>query len=358
MTTNNKKDLTAEAVLNKNIYFGYTDNEMEFLAGSPIADKGIAAWVYWTSELYSFGRLYRDWAFYPKWLPLFIYSDHGVTNDSGFSPHELTNNSNVHFTFNVERSTNSANSIKKEVKCVPHPWVTYRRKNNITQNINAIGTLIFFSHSTSGTDFMGHDTDEYFDELKRLPDKYQPIVLCMHMHDICKGYHKNLHKHGIPIVTAGNTSSIYFVDRFYNMVRQFKYACSNSVGSQLYYCIEMGIPYFLIGSMPKAINYSSNKVIGVDPEPFQKEVLNIEKNIFYARCDDVSLQQKIYVEWMLGLNSGVSPLEASWILWREFFRNWPRWYLIFQPIVVWLIRKLGLEERARKYRDRLKENKK
>jgi hypothetical protein len=357
MNNNNLIELN----LKKNIYDGYTDNELELLADSKEVNKGIASWVYWTSELYSFGRLFREWAYYPKLLPLFVYSDHGVHKKSTFDSHEINNNANYHFTFNEERVLKNATYKKKRVICVPHPWIIYRRRNNINQLKEAKGTLVFFSHSNDGVEFVGHDTGSYFEELKMLPKQYQPIVVCMHMHDVRKGYHKDIRKHKIPIVTAGNTSSIKFVDEFYNIIKNFKYATSNTPGTQMYYCTEMGIPYFLMGKVPKLINHSSSEsplgeFSAVDP--IHLELVEIEKHLFNNRVDSVSLHQKIYVEWILGLNSGVSPLEASWILWREFFRNWPRWYLIFQPIVVWLIRKLGLEERARKYRDRLKENKK
>ena len=138
MNANNDKVLSVEAVLNKCIYKGYSDSELELLATPSDVDTGIAPWAYWTSELYSFGRLYREWAFYPRLLPLFIYSDHGVHKVPGLAPHELTNKANIHFAFNEERALTNSTSTKKKVICVTHPWVTYRRRNNINHIVRII----------------------------------------------------------------------------------------------------------------------------------------------------------------------------------------------------------------------------
>jgi len=350
----NCKSFSGGVDKNNSVYNGCSDCDLEFLTGSSGVDNGTAPWVYWTSELYSFGRLYREWAYYPDFLPLFIYSDHGVHKVPGFMPHELNNGAKVHFTFNEKRVLKNSNTLDKKVILVPHPWVTYRRRKNISQTKDAKGTLVFFSHSCEGVELSGHDSDEYFKILKQLPNKYKPLVLCMHIHDIKKRYHKKLRKHGIPIITAGNTSSIQFVDCFYNMVKEFKYATSNVGGSQLYYCVEMGVPYFLLGNKIKAENYSHPELPLGDItllDPMQAELVGIERELFRQQNDSVNLKQSAFVGDMLGLNSDLTRLEASWILWCEFFRNWMRWQIMLRPTVVWILRKIGLLKLIKKYRN-------
>ena len=259
MIENNDSSSTANKIQDKSIYNGYTDSELELLTDPVELNSGKTAWAHWTSELYSFGRLYREWAFFPKRLPLFIYSDHGVHKISAFDQHEVDNDAYYHFTFNKERAIKNATLKNKKVICVPHPWISYRRRNTINKLEDAKGTLVFFSHSNDGLEFEGHDSDDYFEELMSLPVKYHPIVICMHMHDVRKGYYKKLRKYKIPIVTAGNTSSVNFVDEFYSILKKFKYATSNSPGTQMYYCTEMGIPYFLMGKTPKLVSNLSSK---------------------------------------------------------------------------------------------------
>jgi hypothetical protein len=316
------------------VFDGYSDSELESLVETSPFNKGLSPWAYWTSELYSFGRLYREWGYFPRLLPLYVYSDHGIHRIAQLDAHEVNNDAKVHFTFNPKRFVGTSGKTKKEIICVPHPWVTYRRRKNIVPSKDAKGTLVFFSHSNEGVTIIGHDTDEYFEKLRNLPDKYHPIVLCMHMHDVQKGHHKGIRKHNFPIVTAGNTSSVKFVDNFYSIVRNFKYTSGSSSGSQLCYCVEMGIPYFFLGDIPLVRNdscpensFEIQKMSGV-----QREIFEIERNLFSQPVDQVSLQQKIFIEWMLGLTSNVTRIEASLILWREFFRNWSKWHLSFKLV--------------------------
>ena len=91
------KNLSIKSIHTNVIHSGYTDSELESLTNPQEVNTGKAPWVYWTSELYSFGRLYREWAYYPKRLPLFIYSDHGVHKQSAFYPHEENNNAICNF---------------------------------------------------------------------------------------------------------------------------------------------------------------------------------------------------------------------------------------------------------------------
>ena len=348
---NNGEGLETSSDQSSQLYNGYTDSELESLAEPAEIEMGIAPWIYWSSEHHSFGRLYRQWGFYPRLFPLFFYSDHGIHRVLEFTPHEISNDAAVHFVFNMERATRNSDFPNKKVICVPHPWISYRRKNNIRQSESAKGTLVFFSHATEGVEFHGRDSDEYFETLKSLPEKYHPLVICMHMHDIKNGHHKKLRKHGLPIVTAGNTSSIGFVDRYYNLIRNFKYACSNETGSQLYYCVEMGIPYFFIGDRIYGVNRSHPDLpLGlVNSDLTEKEFREVENNLFGASVDVVNLQQKVFVEWALGLNSSVTRLQASWIMWQELFRNWKRWSTMFRPTVAWILRKIGLMKTMKRF---------
>jgi len=347
--------ISKDAILSKSVYDGYSDCELELLCDSSGINTGNAPWAYWTSEIYSFGRLYREWALYPKFLPLYIYSDHGVHKPSGFTSHEVENDAKVHFVFNQKRVEENAGNLDKNVLCVPHPWVTYRKKNNIAQLLNATGTLVYFSHSCEGMELSGHDGDEYFDMLDALPDKFKPLVICMHMHDIKKGYHSRLRRRGIPIVTAGNTSDVRFVDSFYGIARQFKYATSNVGGSQLYYCVEMGIPYFLLGGKIKFENLFNPSLPLGDAsivDAGQMELVQIESQLFRRQVDIVTPDQLSFVARMLGMSSGITRFQVWKRLWYEFFRNFNKWHIMFRPTAVWFVRKIGLLNLLKRYRNR------
>jgi hypothetical protein len=153
-----------------------------------------------------------------------------------------------------------AKSVKIDVLRVPHPWTLYRRKNNIIPKPDATGTMVFISHTLPSTSRHHFDFDKYVETLISLPSEFQPISLCLQMHDIKKGLHLDLEKYGLPIFSAGNSSSSLFVDRFYDLVGRHKFCTSNVIGSQLFYSEELGVPYFLLGAETVSLEEDGRQV--------------------------------------------------------------------------------------------------
>ena len=255
-------DLLWPAGLHGKLKTGFSDQELEALCDwglrghdATLPYRG-AQWLYWTAELYSFGRCYREWLGLPSWAPLPLYGDHGACTKGELASHELKAKPRMHLTWYKDRAEFNQGLSEKSVVRVPHPWVTYRRRHGITKAAQAKGTLIFYAHSNNGIEILDYDWDGYFKELQQLPDAFHPLVVCMHRHDVEKSYHLKIRRFGFPIVSAGESSSPYFVDRFYDLVSQFEYATSNSGGSELFYCEEMGVKYFLKGDEPVRTNLS------------------------------------------------------------------------------------------------------
>lgn len=324
---------------------GMSDDELEFACEPKSTDA--STWVHWTSEVYSFGKCLRYWTKYPSFLPLYVYSDHGAGLHSHLSPHEIENTARVYFTWRAIKEQRYKNLTGKKVLQITHPWISYRRMRGISRSKTPSGTLVFYTHSTNEVKWIGHDTEKYFEELRSLPDKFQPVVLCLHMHDINAGLHKSLRRHGFPIVTAGNALSINFVDHFYNIVKNYSFATSQIWGSNVAYCVELGIPYFFLGNRPELVNISDqNLPEGVAPQywdKFHEELGKKAEALFRMPIDSVSEEQRAFVESILGLNSRLTRWQVSWILWREFFRNWwPFTRKIYGELILGFLGKLGL----------------
>lgn len=322
---------------------GMTDAELVHACEDQFT--GVSAWAHWTSEVYSFGKCLRYWTKYPSIFPLFVYSDHGVGLETHLFPHDLENQAKVHFTWNSVKEQRYKGSADKKVIQIIHPWIAYRRSKGITRTTTPGGTLVFFSHGTTAVKWEGHDTEDYFEQLRKLPDKFQPVVLCLHMHDIKAGLHKELRCQGFPIVTAGNTLSIHFVDRFYDLVKDYAYATSQTWGSQVAYCVELGVPYFFLGERPELINIADkNLPTGVVPQywdSYHEEYVKKAEALFRLPVDSVTGEQREFIESLLGVDSRITRWQVSWILWREFFRNWRQWRAIFTPLLFRFLNKLG-----------------
>ncbi len=289
---------------------------------------GSAPWAYWTSEHYSFGKCLREYAGFPRWLPLFVYADHGVGLNSNLYPHELANTARVHLTTLRQKAERYASDTARRVVHIPHPWISYRRARQIERRKTRAGTLAFFTHHVPGLKWENHDTDRYFDLLRSLPSKYQPVVVCLHMHDINAGMHRDLRKQGFPLVTAGHTSSTGFVDRFYEIATAFSYATSQIWGSQTAYCVELGIPYFFLGDRPRLVNLDHKDwppgEVRLDDEVFKTLTARSEA-LFGEPVDAVTREQREFVDRALGLDADITPREVSRILRDELLHHWREW---------------------------------
>ena len=326
------------------------DTELEIACKGEIS--GSSNWYNWSSELYSFGKCFRHMARYPKFLPIFVTSDHGVGLGVNLFSNELNSKSKVHLTWNPVKESRYKNSSNPRVIRVPHPWIHYRRTFSRSRSLETKGTLVFFTHHVPGIIWEGHDTEEYFAQLRALPTKFQPVVLCLHMHDINAGHHKKLRQHGFPLVTVGNTSSTKFVDHFYDLIKDYAYACSPDWGSHAAYCVELGIPYFFLGNRPKLINMSHTDMQLGEVVPLDNSHVEIQaqaEKLFSLPVAEVTPEQCAFVESMLGLDSRITSGKLSRILWCEFFSHWLHWPGIVRFNLSALLHKMGCLELIKEF---------
>jgi hypothetical protein len=237
---------------------GFTDTQLENLCSLNRVIKSPI--LFWSTELYGFGKCYRNWLGISKFFPIPFYGDHGVDLTGILHPHEKYNKSKYHLTFSKARVENLNNYKFKKLLYIQNPWVTYRKEKSFQLKKIRQGTLIFFAHTNVGIDFENNNFDLYFNQLSILDKDFGPFVICLHKTDIQKGLHKNLRKFGYPIITAGDTLDPNFVDRFYEIIINFKQATSNKIGSYIFYCTEIGLPFFLYGDIPGLINKSDKNI--------------------------------------------------------------------------------------------------
>lgn len=302
-------------------YKGYDTAKLLKLCDERFAYKGIAKWINWTAEVYSFGKYIREQGFYPTWLPLHVYTDHGPGSYSSEVPkHEYEHDAYCNLYHSAAMADRYKNTISKLSCVMLSPFVWYRRKNNIEQSPNAIGTLAFPAHTTPDID-LGSDMEEYIAELKKLPEEFQPVCVCMHMHDIAKGQHEIFIKHGIPVYTAGCAFDYRFAERFYDIMKNFKYTTSSMLGSYTFYSVEMGIPFSVYSAKPILVN-NSDPNIEKGEYKFQED--ENYKNMcarFKGLNKEITQEQREFVEENLGIYTHVSRFEMAKILYMAYFKK-------------------------------------
>lgn len=220
---------------------GFSVELLEQLATVKEREPWSSPWLYAPTEIYSFGRCYREWTGWPRWLPIPVYGDHGVVFEPTLAPHEERNPARIHLTFSVHRAAANRDRVDRRVLLVQHPWITHRHARGIRPAEDRRGTLFFASHSVPGIGF--HElVPAALPEILDVADGAGPLVVMLHRHDIVRGLHRDLIAAGVPVVTAGNTTSPLFVDRFYAILTRFAAAMTDSAGSQVPLCEELGVP--------------------------------------------------------------------------------------------------------------------
>jgi len=199
------------------------------------------------------------------------------------------------------------------------PFVFYRRHYNIQPLPTAQGTIVFVNHATADIDDVS-DTQAYIDQLQDLPPKFQPISVCLHITDIKQGRHRIFMDNHIPVYTAGGNSE-HFAARFYNILRQFKYASSNLVNSSLFYAVEMGVPFFIYGNKPENINRGNqNLPLGRYDFYEGREYFQRLDRLFRNLDCEITAEKTGLIEQDLGIKEGLSRLKMATVLYSALLR--------------------------------------
>jgi hypothetical protein len=206
--------------------------------------QGFAPWVHWTSETYGFGKCIRSVYEYPYLLPLFIKSDHGVNLIPEFEPHEISDENLPYVTWMPEKYERGKND-DINIHLIEHPWISWRKLKKINLNNLAEGTVIFLPH---GTDSIQWNYKKILNFLKKNKEQYLStgkVSLVMHWRDILEGKHIEFLK-DFNVVTVGHANSIYFPNRFYNIIRDFRNMVTFGLDTPVFYGLELGLKVKII----------------------------------------------------------------------------------------------------------------
>ena len=313
-------------------YKGYTQQRLLNLCSDEI-NKCPYEIIYWQAEVYSIGKCLRDITGYPDDKPLYIFTEHAPKSIVDYIPdYELNNDAPVHFVSSKNALEIFKRNSKKPCYQYTYPIITYRRKHNMVKKENAKGTIVFPAHSIPGLK-AEFDIDKFCNELNNLSDEYKPICICLHYHDINDGLHLEFIKRGFPVYSAGHPYNPDYIDKFYDILTNFKYSMSNMLGSYVYYSVELGIPFSIIGKESTFNNTEHNiykkgvlKYSEISPMfKNQYELFsNKDRNI-------ITDEQKEYVKKGLGLDSDLSIKELRKILdWAYYKKSFKLKDLLFR----------------------------
>lgn len=279
---------------------------------------------YLTADMYGFGRYIAKYGYYPRWLPLCINTEHGPGQVNQFIT-ELKTDAPVQLFHSPDSVKKWKLVSKKWCFSFMSPFVFYRKISKLERSNSAKGTIAFLGHTTICLEDFA-DPQIYIDQLKQLPAKFHPVDVCLHMTDINKGIHKLFIANGINVLTAGNILDDNFIERFYSIIRNYKYSTSNYLGSYCYYCIEMGIPFFIYGQAPKYISSGDPTAPEGEFDPYKLYDTHREAhNLFSTMTTTITEEQKVYVKRGLGIYDGISRIKMAGILYYSLIRRIFMW---------------------------------
>ncbi len=274
---------------------------------------------YWTAEVYGFGKYIREYGYYPFFLPLCVYTDHGPGDERPYK-HALESSAPVQLVHSPEAVEYWHRFSRKPCYCFHSPFVFYRRSRGIAKAVEAAGTIAFPAHTTPSIEDVS-DIGVYIDQLLAMPKEFQPVSVCLHMHDVNKGRYKPFLERNIPVFTAGDVSDYRFTERFYGILRKFAYATSNVVGSYAYYAVEMGIPFSIYGNSQEYINAGDPNIsIGAYDPSKESKTYQRAYDLFHGLFTSITPEQKKMVETELGIRHGISRWKMAQALYVSFLK--------------------------------------
>ena len=139
------------------------EDELFELCSDKRIEKFNGAAPYWASEIYGFGRHIRQYGYYPKNLPLFIFTEHsGPVVRHSFNYFEIHHDSPVVLLHSPDRVKEWRALYKKPCYSMYSPFVFYRKQNNITQAKDAKGALAYPVHTILELDIISNMEDYIF----------------------------------------------------------------------------------------------------------------------------------------------------------------------------------------------------
>jgi hypothetical protein len=253
--------------------------------------------TFWTWDLYGLGNSLKDVQGIAKRKKIRTSSDHGLSIYVHPLPDEVAIPADTHVTWSQWRTSLKFPDSRKVIR-IKHPWIEYRKKHSYVLSGNAMGTLVFVPHSVPG-DHTNLDVKHYVNLMSTLPSIFHPLVFCLHAHDVNVKTIRAIHNEGFSAVTVGNSLHPRYVRRFYRLLKDFEFASSSTIGSQLFYAHEFGVKYFL-HDPENRFQRVSNYELSLETD--NEIVYRVEKAFGIDNVFDRSVEKDSIVSEALGLD--------------------------------------------------------
>ncbi|WP_218599354.1 hypothetical protein [Polaribacter sp. NJDZ03] len=274
-----------------------------------------------SSEQYGFGKILRKMAFYPSFLPICAHFEHSsppfFDEIWDIEKKFLT----VAFFHRDDYVAQWNDRFKEKAKGMSFmsPFVWYKKNKKIKISKTAKGSLFFIHHTREGVDRL-HDQNRIIKKIEGVDEDQKPVSFCFYYLDIQKGLHLPYQELGYNIVSAGNSNNPNFIENFYNLIINYKYALTNSIGGHLLFATNLGMPVSYFEELEPIHKSELHR--------FNQAMLTLHtsktyldaKKLFKGNNKEVNVKQKEFTDRMLGVFSKTNRFRLSIVLYKSLIQ--------------------------------------
>lgn len=264
---------------------------------------------------YGLENLILEQANLSKYTPLVPYYDHGWSLNDNQRQSIIDNPSKEHLTWNSRTIKIHSTLTNKKFYVTGSPYTFFVNKYSIKKKQNK-NTVFFFSHSTSKIN-QEINIEYLIERLDRLPESLKPIDICLHYFD-AENYSKIFKNNGYEVRCAGKVNSDDYPKKFYDILADYSFSCSNNLGSYVLYSLYLNIPFFLVGPEPLYDNYGLDKNV---PRKYKLSQFKAAQKIlplFKNFLPKISNEQYIMMMDELGINDKIEDKLLREIIIKSF----------------------------------------
>lgn len=270
---------------------------------------------YQETRNYGFNKIIKKYSGFPWYLPLPAHMEHGWTSYSKALRTDLQTNKPLMLVFNRHRYNLWRKESDIPVAIMGAPYVHFKNLYKVEKSPLAKGTIAFPGHSTFDVDCQ-YKINEYCQALKELPKSFQPVTVCLYYLDYITPKADIYRQAGFKVVTAGPniSDSLKFPSNLYRLLRQHKYATSNSVGTNAFIAVDFGMPFFVLGDKPKLNSQSDMNV--KDQSRIGPSALSEQARELFSTgpVKVISKEQKAFAARQVGVQDCLSSAELGRLL--------------------------------------------
>jgi hypothetical protein len=265
---------------------------------------------------YGLENLMLDEAELNQFTPIIPYYDHGWCLLDGMVQSVVDSPSGEYFAWN-QRMMNMHKSLNKKIFITGSPFVYFIDKYNIKKKKKK-NTIFFLGHSTPNIRAI-FNISKLLDDLNKLPDSLKPIDICLHYNDL--NLEKIFLENGFKVRCAGNIISNSFPKKFFEILTDYNYSCSNILGTYVLYSLYINIPFFLIGDEITYDNFGLDKNVPRKYKPFHSKTSQNIINLFKKFNKKITTPQKKLIDYELGLKDKINKKDLKKIILKSLNRS-------------------------------------